>query len=546
MQRWVALVAAGVALLGLATWWLDHPTAPEPAAEQAQVAPRRQPEIWQRRDPLPPISTTPASPEALALVARLSAGELNGDPELFEHFRRVGDAATLPLLDALSKTDRGHIRSDRANCHDIANVLGRIHDRRAVPKLLEIVDGPAPPADPEMPLSEEVRFDACVDAAIDALGDLGDPVAVPALIHKLRGVHGPTAAQALGSIRDERAIGPLVEALAYGPATFERASSSLRQFNEAPLAKVHRALKSTNPQMRQMALRFLNEAARITSPEICMPLLSDSEPAVRREAIRTIGALHDVTHSALLVPLLHDVDPDTRLMAAIELFRLGDRRGHDALITELPRKAEAELANQGEYHSYRELDVFTLLRVAGEVADARLIPWLGRIVTDEKYTPGLREVAAESLGHMHNAAATGPLLATMSNWRMSRTVGAALVELKWQPSTMEERVHFLVARRDGTALRAIVQEARSVLVADLQSSDPYVLETAASALIGLGQTDLVDEILDVLERKGSARFATALLNSHQPELEEAARKWAAKRGYTISSGGGDHAGWSSF
>lgn len=547
MQRWVALVAAGLTLLGLAAWWLHEPTAPEPAAERTQVASRRQPEKHLPRGPLPPISTTPASPEAVALVARFSAGELNGDPGLFERFARLGDAATLPLIDLLSRTDRRHNRSNRANCSSIVNVLGRIHDRRAVPKLLEIVDQPAPSADSKMSRSEDMRFDGCVDAAIEALGALGDPVAVPALIHKLRGVHGSTAAQSLGLIRDERAIDPLVEALAYGSLTFESVSRALRQFNETPLAKVQRALKNSDPVMRQMALRFLNEAARITSPEICVPLLVDPEPAVRREAIVAIGALRDASHSALVVPLLLDVDPDVRLTAAIELLHLGDRRGRDTLIAELPRKGEALLANGGEYRvDVDEFTIFDLLRIAGEAADARLIPWLGQIVTDERRSPGLREAAVESLSHMHDAAAAAPLVAVLSHWRISRAVGAALVNLKWKPRTIEERVHFLVAQRDGAALRAIGQDAKSVLVADLQSSDPRVFETAASALVGLGQTDFVDELIGVLEQKGTVKFAEALLNSNQPELEKAARAWADERGYSVFGGSGDHASWSSF
>jgi hypothetical protein len=146
---------------------------------------------------------------------------------------------------------------------------------------------------------------------------------------------------------------------------------------------------------------------------------------------------------------------------------------------------------------------------------------------------------------MHDAAAAAPLVAALSDWRISRAVGAALVKPKWKPRTLEERVHVLVAQRDGSALRALALEAKSVLVTDLQSSDPRVLETAASALVGLGQTEFVDELIGVLEQKGTQRFAEALLNSNQPELEKAAREWAAKRGYTISSGG-DHAGWSNF
>lgn len=544
MQRWVALVAAGFALAGLAAWWLQEPTAPEPAAEQTQVAARRQPEKWGPREPLRPISTTPASPEAVALVEELLGAQWQ--PTDRERLTRLGEAATLPLIDAIAK-------ASPARCLNFVDALGWIRDRRAVPKLLELLNRPPapPPADEPMPPSEDKPYDSCVDAAIQALGYIGDPVAVPALIDKLRGTYVATAAQALGHIRDKRAIEPLVEALAHGSARykFEGVSKALRQFNEAPLTKVQHALKSTNPVLRQIALRFLNESARITSPEICVPLLSDPEPAVRREAVLAIGALREASHAALLAPLLHDADPDVRLSASIELLRLGDRRGRDTLITELPGKVDAMAAKGGEYgggYEEYEFSVFSLIRVAGEAADARLIPWLGRIVMDEKRNPPVREAAAESLGQMNDAAAAAPLVAVLSDWQTRRAVGAALVKLKWKPRTIEERVHFLVAQRDGAALRAIALEARSVLVADLQSSDPRVFEMAAQALIGLGQTDLVDELVGVLEQKGTVRFANALLNSNQPELEKAARAWATKRGYSIMSGGGDHAGWSSF
>jgi HEAT repeat protein len=546
MQRWVALFAAGLALLGLATWWLDHPTSLPPSGEQSQAAPRRQPEKWEPRGPLRPISNTPRSPEAMALVAELLAAEWQ--PSDRERITRLGDAATLPLIDAMFRARAS------ARCSEFADALGWIGDRRAVPKLLEVLDRPAkqPPNGSTTPLSRDMPFDGCADAAVQALGFIGDPIAVPALINELQGPYVANAAQALGQIRDERAIGPLVDVLASDPAGFERASAALRKFNEAPLARVHRALKSASPLLKQMALRFLNESARITSPQICVPLLADPEPAVRREAILAISALRDAGHSALLVPLLQDADPHVRLTAAVELLRLGDRRGRDTLVTELPKRGDALVAKLGEYGGvviggeYGGYDLFALVRVVGQAADPRLIPWLGRIVADAERTPALREVAAESLGQMHNAAAATPLVATLGDWRTSRAVGAALVKLKWKPRTIEERVHFLVAQRDGAALRAMGPDARSVLVADLQSSDPRVLEMAASALIGLGQTDLVVELIGVLEHKGTVKLAEALLNSNQPELEKAARAWAGKRGYSIISGGGDHAGWSSF
>jgi HEAT repeat protein len=75
-------------------------------------------------------------------------------------------------------------------------------------RLIEILQGPE---EPEGPTQVAYRR----SAAADALGSLGDPVAVPALVEALKDKNyvSVCAAAALAKIRDPRAVEPLIAVL---------------------------------------------------------------------------------------------------------------------------------------------------------------------------------------------------------------------------------------------------------------------------------------------------------------------------------------------
>ena len=74
-------------------------------------------------------------------------------------------------------------------------------------------------------------------------------------------------------------------------------------------------------------------------------------------------------------------------------------------------------------------------------------------------------------------------------------------------------------------------EAKPQLLAGLRSEKE--IAWAASVLLALGREDTIPALIEALNRHGTEEIAEWYLNSGQPDLEKAARRWAETRGYTI-------------
>jgi hypothetical protein len=63
--------------------------------------------------------------------------------------------------------------------------------------------------------------------------------------------------------------------------------------------------------------------------------------------------------------------------------------------------------------------------------------------------------------------------------------------------------------------------------------DSVAVENALLAFDFIGKAEIVPLLVEKLNAAGTETMAEAYLNCGNPELEEAARKWAEKRGYKI-------------
>lgn len=135
---------------------------------------------------------------------------------------------------------------------------------------------------------------------IRALGEIGDPRAIPTLLQLLK--EGPSeeikkaAAWSLGEIGDERAIEPLVK-----------------------------ALQDFWPDVRSAAVEA---QAKIGAPAIALLLqmLQDEDPEVRVKAAWALRKIADAKAVPPLIQALTDEAFDVRRTAATALDALGDRR----------------------------------------------------------------------------------------------------------------------------------------------------------------------------------------------------------------------------
>jgi HEAT repeats len=150
----------------------------------------------------------------------------------------------------------------------------------------------------------------------------------------------------------------------------------------------------------------------------------------------------------------------------------------------------------------------------------------------------VRAEMANVLGKIGDKSTVNPLLENLTDWYSNVNVIEALSKLGWEPQSDEERVHFLVAKREGLTLRENWSLTKTVLLKDVQSPKYHTIENALFAFIGIGNTEILPELIKTMNTKGNKIMAEAFLNCHHPELDITARDWVARHGYSISVGPG--------
>lgn len=170
--------------------------------------------------------------------------------------------------------------------------------------------------------------------AAGKLGEIGHPQAVLPLITVLQDPKEDrevksVAMRTLGMIRDERAIGPLIDALGLpDPATGQPLSEVLVQFGDVVIDPLMKVLSSSRREVQRFwAARILGRLKAGTATSTLLSALSDHAGRVRSEAARSLGNLgaHEGI-SPLTRMLLEDPVPEVREAVAEALGNIADDR----------------------------------------------------------------------------------------------------------------------------------------------------------------------------------------------------------------------------
>lgn len=140
----------------------------------------------------------------------------------------------------------------------------------------------------------------------------------------------------------------------------------------------------------------------------------------------------------------------------------------------------------------------------------------------------------------NNPKAIMTLVDSLQHWNVAKFASEALDRLGWQVNSIEEKVHYGVAKRDGAWLKAIWPKTRQVLLKDIESLEYAYIENALYAFIGLGKKGIIPELIEKLNEKGNKTMAEAFLNCGNSELKKAAEEWAERHGFIIKIGHGAH------
>ncbi len=357
-----------------------------------------------------------------------------------------------------------------------ATALGRIRDSRAVAPLIALLEG----AD-----------SGARRSAAEALAMIGGPSVDPligALRHRDPSVR-KDAAWALGSIKDLRAITPLIATLKDADADVQRtASDAVAAFGELAVDPLIEDLRSPRPSDRAsvIAAYYAGRALGMIGGPAVEPmtrLLNDPRPFVRHVAARELGTTKDPRAVDALVATVADAEQSVRLEATRALESIGSA------------------ARSSTEKVVRER---TLIRAVD-----------GLLIGLQDPDSVVRASAANALGELGNTRAVRPLLQAIRDGEPA---------VRWKAAWALENISDPAGTEEQRLARRAVDEF-------LAGVDLRVVAKDYKRIIAEGKKETVGLLILALERYGTAGMAEDLLNCGNEELEVAARSWAKRRAY---------------
>jgi len=151
----------------------------------------------------------------------------------------------------------------------------------------------------------------------------------------------------------------------------------------------------------------------------------------------------------------------------------------------------------------------------GNIGDKRAVEPLIEALNDEL----VRSNAATALGKIGDARAVEPLIEAFKD----------------EYEKVQQKVSGAI---DVTgAIAEIGEPAVEPLIATLKNENSQVRNIAVDTLIKIGDTSAIEPLIEVLNKYNDKNIAEDFLNCGNVQLEEAARHWAASKGYVIQPAG---------
>lgn len=340
------------------------------------------------------------------LIAELQDGLVR--EEAVDVLAKIGIPAVKPLGAAL-KNGRRNVKLS------VIKVLSEIADSRSVELLIESL------CDEDI----NVRLDA-----INALGKIGDPCALDALISMLKDMEVRRAAiEALGKIGDNRAVEPLIRELRFYESD---AADALVNIGAPALEALLAALHSEFNRVRAVVAQVLGRIGDARAVKPLIFALEDGDPNVRISVINALAEIGEISAvEALAAEAKHVTDniklsfnSPVRLAALRALIKIGD-----PLVIERLVKALKDSDNDVKLWAINTL---------GEIGDSRAVePLMEKFRKDD-----FRNVALKSLAKI-GSPSVKPLIVELYNDKLYRTrtrqmVANALVEIYHQQGLDEQ------------------------------------------------------------------------------------------------------------
>ncbi len=294
---------------------------------------------------------------------------------------RIGSPRAIGLLVASLEDDRPDVL--RAPARDALVLVGA----KAVPSLVAVVSG-AP--------SQRVAT-----GAVQALGAIGDPSSVPAIVRGMQRGNVPLVAGlgALADLRSDAALPAVLELVIDQPrevrrVAIETATTILdpSRPDGRPIDPVREALAdpTTSLEERVLLAGLLGRTGSARAAEVLLPLVTDKQVALKRAAIQALGGLSAGSRAidAALTAALDDELANVRMDAAVALSRVGSADAAGPLLDRLTKAAEQDRGALG----------VAIAGVLSRSRDAALADRAGKAVPSAPVEA--RDALIEGLGRM--------------------------------------------------------------------------------------------------------------------------------------------------
>lgn len=199
-------------------------------------------------------------------------------------------------------------------------------------------------------------------AAAYALGNMGSPTAVPALVATLGDRDAEAraaAARSLGRLAASEAVEPLLYALSSGAVPRPVAGQALLAIGPRSLPALRELEHRADPAVRATAVELVGLPGDASDAPILVQRLRDSSAEVRAKAARALGRLGAAEAARELRAALDERIPFVRASAAFALGAIGDRDALEALLAKAredqfePAHAAARAAARIDPHAVR-------------------------------------------------------------------------------------------------------------------------------------------------------------------------------------------------
>lgn len=312
---------------------------------------------------------------------------------------------------------------------------------------------------------------------------------VKALVHQKDRSLAVPAADALGEIRDPRAVALLIAAL--GDKDWKLRAAAAEALGKIGDPRAAQPLIAILVDSQWDVRSVANEALVRIGAGAVEPLVAALKDGgvlgasgVRAYAASALGQIGDPRAVDPLIAALKDETGGVRAFAASALGQIGDPRAVEPLI--------AALKGEGGWARKEAVEAL------GQIGDPRAVEPLVAALNGE--AGSVRKGAAEALGRLGDPRAVEPLVAALADRdrEVREAAAQALDGLAWSPDRSEAGAAYWATRGNWDKCVEIGAPAAAPLVTALDLSyDEATRHAAAGALVQIGGAQAVEALMPV-------------------------------------------------